>query len=390
MKTLGADGHRARIVFTADNHLGRKSGSGSDTDSTNASLIDRDAFRKVAQYCSKESAHALLIVGDLFDSPAPNPDDLAFTAGILRDLRQAEVFVGAICGDADLPPTGAASAIELLAQLGLLVNLDRAAASAPFPLQLGQRDIAISSLPRHPESAHDHGSLGLLDRRCDADFHILLAHVAVEGMNGARTPEPAINADAVRALVGVDVLVSGHAHVAEHRVFGDTTVIVPGSPVGDPSECGFVRLDISARGIEDVVVIDGIQRPITEMRIAASRLAGDGAMAALMQEIEPNLLPGSAVRVSIVGRLDADSFRRAGLAELSQWASRRCADFVIDVSGLRVEREHNGTHARASASPYDEVRRTVDALKTTNGSHSGTVDAAADLLLRCLRAEFGS
>ncbi len=390
MKNFGADNHRARIVFTADNHLGQVSGDGSDTDSNNASSIDREAVKKVADYCSEVSADVLLIAGDLFDSPAPNPDDLAFTARILRDLREANVFVGAICGDADLPPAGRASAVDLLAQLGLLVNLDHLVAGDHYPLQLGQFDVAISSLSRGRENAQDHGRLGLLDRRNKADFHILLAHVAVEGMDGARMAEPTVNADAVRALVGVDALVCGHAHASNHRVFGDTAVIVPGSPFGAQSECGFVRLDISAKGIEDIAIMNGLAHAITEVRVPASKLAGDDGLTALKDEIEPKLLPGSEVRVTIAGRLDVESFRRAGLAELSRWASRRCARFAIDLNGLRVEAGHDGTSARESASPFDEVRRTVEALKTANGSDSSTVADAADLLLKSLRAEFES
>ena len=389
MTSLGTDGNRARIVLTANNRVGADS-----TGDPSANSIDREALKRVAKHCSDASADALLIAGNLFDSPAPSPDCLLFVAGVLADLRKAGVVVGAICGDADMPPAGAASAIDLLARLGLLANLDKVAVSDHFPLRAGPLTMAISSLPRASfDRLRMHGAhgplLGPLDRRKPADFHILLAHAAVEGAVGAHAAEPAINVDAIRALVGVNALVCGRSRAPGSTVLGDTAVIMPGSPFGAPSECGFVRLDVSPKGIEDVVVIQGLARRTTEIRIPASELAG-GGLAMLKQAVEPKLSPGAEVQVSIAGRLDVESFRQSGLAELSQWASKRCARFVIDLSGLRVQAGRNGANARESISPFDEVRHTADALTDAGRAENGTFAEAADLLLKSLRAEFGS
>ena len=384
MTSLGTDGNRARIVLTAGNRIG-----GDSAGDPAANSIDRDAFRRVVKYCFEASADALLIAGNLFDSPAPAPDCLMFVAGVLADLRKARVVVGAICGDADLPPDGTASAIDLFARLGLLANLDKVAVSDHFPLRAGQLTVAISSLPRARKNGGDGRLLGSLDRRKPANFHILLAHAAVEGTVGARAAEPAINVDAIRALVGVDALVCGRARASGSTVLGDTAVIMPGSPFGAPSECGFVKLDISPKGIEDVAVIPGLAREITEIRIPASKLA-DGGLTVLKQAVKPKLLPGAEVRVSITGRLDVESFRQSGLAELSEWASKRCARFVIDLGGLRVQAGRDGANARESISPFDEVRHTADALTDAGRAENGAFADAADLLLKSLRAEFGS
>ena len=384
MTTPGADGNRARIVLTANNSIG--SGSAGDTA---ANSIDRKALTRVAKYCSDNSADALLIAGNLFDSPAPSPDCLLFVAGALADLRKAGVVVGAICGDADMPTAGRASAIDLFARLGLLANLDKVAVSDHFPLRAGPLTIAVSSLPRAPKNGADGGLLGSLDRRKPANFHILLSHAAVEGTVGARTAGPVINVDAIRALVGVDALVCGQSHASRGTALGDTAVIMPGSPFGARSECGFVRLNVSPKGIEDLAVIEGLAREITEIRIPASELAG-GGLTVLKRAVESRLLPGAEVRVSIAGRLDIESFRQTGLAELSQWASKRCARFVIDLSGLRVQAERNGVDARESISPFDEARRTADALADAGRAENGAFAEASELLLKSLRAEFGS
>ena len=397
MTSLGTDGNRARIVLAANNRIGAYSAG-----DPAAASIDREALTRVARYCSDASADALLIAGNLFDSPAPSPDCLLFVAGVLADLRKAGVVVGAICGDADLPTAGTASAIDLFARLGLLANLDKVAVSDHFSLRAGPLTVAISSLPRvsfDPSTSSGQAGLGMhgghgpllgpLDRRKPADFHVLLAHAALEGAAGARAGEPAINVDAVRALVGVNALVCGQARASGSVALGDTAVIMPGSPFGAPSECGFVTLDVSAKGIEDVAVIQGLAREATEVRIAASKLA-DGGLTALKRAVEPKLLPGAEVQVSIAGRLDVESFRQSGLAELSRWASKRCARFTIDLSGLRIQAGRNGVNARESISPFDEVRHTADALTDAGRAENGTFVEAADLLLKSLRAEFGS
>ena len=397
MTSLGTDGNRARIVLTANNRIGADSAGGPAANS-----IDREALKRVADYCSEASADALLIAGNLFDSPAPFPDCLLFVAGVLADLRKAGVVVGAICGDTDAPPAGTASAVDLFARLGLLANLDKVAVSDHFPLRAGPLAVAISSLPRAPlDPSTSSGQAGLgmhgghgplldpLDRRKPADFHVLLAHAAVEGTAGARAAEPAINVDSIRALVGVDALVCGRSRASGSRMLGDTAVIMPGGPFGAPSECGFVRLDVSTRGIEDVAVMPGLTRKIIEIPIPASKLA-DGGLIALKQAVESKLLSGAEVRVSIAGRLDVESFRQSGLAELSRWASKRCARFTIDLSGLRVQTGRNGVNARESISPFDEVRHAADALTDASRAENGTFAEAADLLLKSLRTEFGS
>ncbi|MCY4109971.1 MAG: hypothetical protein OXG11_13210, partial [Chloroflexi bacterium] len=98
MTSLRNDSNHARIVIAANNRIG----AGWAGDSS-AISIDREALRVVSEYCSGISADALLIAGDLFDSPAPSPDCLLFVAGVLADLRKAGGFVGAICGEGGLP-----------------------------------------------------------------------------------------------------------------------------------------------------------------------------------------------------------------------------------------------------------------------------------------------
>ena len=373
----------------------------------------------VSEYCTGTAADALLIAGNLFDSPAPSPDCLLFVAGVLIDLRKAGVFVGAICGDADLPPVGAASAIDLFARLGLLVDLDRIAMSDHFPLRAGALTVAISSLPRaslrqaqgrlfdppfdglRAGSSTSSGQAGFrmyeahgpslepLDRRKPADIHLLITHAAMEGAVGARATESAINIDAIRALIGVNVLVCGRSHAASSAMIGDTAIVMPGSPFGAPSDCGFVRLDVSAKGVEDVSVIRGLAREPIEIGIPASKLS-EGGLTALKREVEPKLATGAEVRVSIAGRLDIESFRESGLAELSRWASKRCARFTVDLGGLRVQSGSNGVNSGESISPFDEVHNTAEALTDAGGAGNGTFTEAAELLLKSLRAEFGS
>ncbi len=388
MRFLRGERSKVRIVLTADIHIGR-SRFGSP-DQTHPSLRHRQALSNVVRHCAESDADALLIAGDLFDSPSPNPDDLAHVAQDLTELKTAGLFVGAIAGDADQAPAGSISTIGLFDRLGLLIDLEKPDAAEHSPVQFGDLQLAISTVKRAQGLGSGDGLLGDLDRRTGADFHILIGHYAVEGLGGTNGSGPSINLDSVNALMGVDALVCGHVHATNHDVFGETTVIVPGSPVGAADACGFVAIDLSARGIENIDLLPGIVHEPVEVLVQASQLQPDHAVEYLRMVLRPKLEPDSEVLLRIAGRLDDDSFREARLAELSLWASSLCARFSLDLDGLRVGDGSDAGRAQESISPFEEVRRSAAEAGNREGSDPADIQEAADLVMKSLRAEFGS
>lgn len=88
-----------KLVHCADLHIGA---SFSQLPSALASLRReelRDAFSGIIGYCKEKGADALLICGDLFDSPTPIKKDADFVRNLLTSLSPIPVFI--VCGNHD-------------------------------------------------------------------------------------------------------------------------------------------------------------------------------------------------------------------------------------------------------------------------------------------------
>ena len=81
------DGSPARIVVSSDHHLGQVASNLSASQRDIRAGYLREEFKAVINYCLENSADALLLAGDVFDSPMPSPDDIAWVIGQLDGLH---------------------------------------------------------------------------------------------------------------------------------------------------------------------------------------------------------------------------------------------------------------------------------------------------------------
>ena len=88
-----------KIVHTADFHIGASfSHLGTNLAKMRGNEIRQSLVRTV-DFCKEKNVDALLISGDLFDSPKPSKADCEFVKNTLSSLHPADVYI--ICGNHD-------------------------------------------------------------------------------------------------------------------------------------------------------------------------------------------------------------------------------------------------------------------------------------------------
>lgn len=338
----------------------------------------RAGLAQVVSHAIEVEAGLLVIAGDLFGGPVPRPDDLAAAVTELGRLREHGIGVVAITGDRDCAPVGERSPLELLRLLGLV---DGPADDGSLSVNAGGLALRLSAVPRATNGTEP---LRRLDYQTDADFHILLTHHAVEGLGGGRVPGAAINLDSVRALLGVDLLVAGGGDDVAHGRSGTTTVAVPGNPSKGDGTGGFLQVDISKRGLEDIAVIPGLGAVGREVEIPASLLRAKDVAGAIRARIEPLLETEAEIVLRITGRTEPEILRKAGLAGVASWARPLVAGFELDMSGLRIVDEELDS-GPGHLSPLKEMSRAVKEA----GTEEDTDDEAGDVAMATLRRTLG-
>jgi len=287
----------------------------------------------VASQAVNDESDVLVLCGDLFQSPSPEPCDIAVATRELKRLSKASVLVCAITGDRDTPGTGNCSILDVFDDIGLLKNLENY--EQPFVIDTDSCRLALSSLPweLHSDASNP---LTKLEYKVDADFHMLLTHYPVEGVDAVTPNTPILNLDSVSALLGVDVLATGYSDQSGHAKAGSTTVLTPGSPSSIDGRGGVINIDVSGKTLLDIGIISGLGPAECEVEIPASLLSIDNASDLIIEKINQKIELDAALSVSITGRITSDVFRAASLGRITDCASQRCASFEWDLSGLRI------------------------------------------------------
>jgi len=89
-----------KIIHTADLHLGMTFKSIGDKSKLHRRDC-HDVFSNIIDLCIKENVDALLIAGDLFDSPNPSKSIVSFVIGELKRLKDKKIPVFIISGNHD-------------------------------------------------------------------------------------------------------------------------------------------------------------------------------------------------------------------------------------------------------------------------------------------------
>ena len=90
-----------RVLHTADWHLGRRFPSFPEEAQKKLSRARMDVITKILDVARRNSVHALLCAGDLFDDPQPEPDFWEGLARTLRDRADPQIPIFLVPGNHD-------------------------------------------------------------------------------------------------------------------------------------------------------------------------------------------------------------------------------------------------------------------------------------------------
>ena len=376
-------GSPAKVVVSADHHLGQAAPS--SLTAQRSARVDylRSAFADVCAYSIENSARLLLIAGDIFDNPAPAPDEISFVHRNLVALKDSGTVVAAISGDSDAPPKGSASVVSLLVETGALAGLEGPDQERPLTVAVDGFEIAVFSLPIGIAARDGGGPLSDVSFSGDVPHQVLMGHFSVEDMADERAGGRTLTRDAIKALTGIELLVCGHNHAPAHDKIGETTVVAPGSPLG---KGGFISLEMTADGIQQIEVIQARGAPRVEIHARGSDLETDDPLSILKLMVESRITRDSEATLRIHGEADNESLHRAGLAKLSRWAAGRCASFEVDLTDLRILPDDSDPISE-STSPTDEIRRIAAETAGSDDTDGDGADEAVELVLGALRKD---
>ena len=271
-------GSSATIVVSADHHLGQTAPNLSAAQRDIRAGYLRDEFSAVIAYCLEKSADALLLAGDVFDTPAPSPDDLSWMIRQLQSLNDEGTVITAISGDSDAGPAGGVSAIGLLGQIGVLHSLDGADQPSPAVVKIGGTDTAIGGLPVDPSLREPSDPLSRFTSPSGDPPRILLTHYSIEGVGEEKLTGPIIRRESILQLSGLQLLVSGHNHMPARETMGQTAIVMPGSPLG---KGGFMSTELTIEGVQNVEIIEGRGAPKVIIHARGSDLETDDPLSLL-------------------------------------------------------------------------------------------------------------
>ena len=196
----------AKIALVSDVHLGTRQYG------LRARYEDfLSSFRKLG--CNI-SADALVIGGDLFDSPRPDARSVGVAQEVVEYIKKKGIQVMGIDGNHDLSDGG------WLRVIGAM------------PIEEGSiykiGDVSICGL--HYRSGRDLiASLqGMVDRGVKSD--ILVAHFALSEMNGGGTADTGVQELCpILEQMGVKCVMMGHVHIPDARAWNGILFVNPGS-----------------------------------------------------------------------------------------------------------------------------------------------------------------
>ncbi len=223
-----------KIVHCADLHIGAPCQGLSTQNAAMRSGEIRDALSLIANFCKEKAADALLICGDLFDTPTPSKADCDFVRNVLASLSPIEVFI--VCG-----------------------NHDYMCSQSPFARQDYFSDnVHIFPCFEHSFTLSDKNAV-FWGKSCSSNYIIPCFSeftpqpdmINILCLHGDITTGSSYNIITKEALTSVscEYVAFGHIHSGEIFKIGNTQCAYPGTPEGhkfnDDGITGFIYAEIT-------------------------------------------------------------------------------------------------------------------------------------------------
>ena len=342
----------------------------------------RDSVLAALQVVSDRGADFLLISGDLFHTPVPDPDEVAPVAAALRDLARRGIRVYVIFGSHDYV-AHRTSWLDVLAETGLFVRV------APEAVRVGEGRWPLPFLVDEPTGAviagisgRSHGldrdyyrSMDASDYAAHPGFHIFMFHAAVQeylppGLR-AHIRGVALN-DLPR---GVQYYAGGHIHLSYRGEGPDGGLLVnPGAVFGTSltdiaigasgqSHRGLAIVSVRS-GAPTVEIVETLRPGIVDVfDVNLSGKSVEQARTAVREEVRAHVSPGVLLFPHLTGVSDAARAADLGLPDSSSDAAALGAASVHwDMADLVAGDPGSGVGPETEAQLEDQVLETLRAL----------------------------
>ncbi len=367
----------------------------------------RESVLRALRVVSERDAQFLLISGDLFHTPVPDPSEVAPVAAALKELVDEGRRVYAIYGSHDYV-AHRTSWLDVLAETGVFVKVAPEAVRAEgtrwtLPFQVDEPTGArIAGI-----SGRSHGLDREYFRAVDAEafraapgFKIFQFHAAVEEYlpPSLRAHIRGIRRDDLPA--GCDYYAGGHIHYTYEGEGPDGGLLVNPGAVFGTSRTDLVNGE--ARTTHQGVVIVHVEqgRPKLEyvetaprgaVRLVDVDVSGESVEEAHRHVASvvraANDRPGVLVFPKVKGTLADGSVAALALTEVARTEGREAGTVHWDVTELEVPE----TAGAASASEADiEAAETRSLLAQAGGAPPGFDPAEAERVVRELARELGT
>jgi exonuclease SbcD len=342
----------------------------------------RESVLAALRVVAARSADFLLVSGDLFHTPVPDPDEVAPIAAALRELARQGTRVYVIFGSHDYV-AHRTSWLDVLAETGLFIRV------APEAVQTGDQRWRLPFLIDEPTGAviagisgRSHGLDREYYRSMDATaylqtpgFHIFMFHAAVQEYlpPGLRAHIHGVARDELPA--GVDYYAGGHIHVS-YVGSGPTggLLVNPGAVFGTSlTDIAQGATGRSHRGLVIVSVRSGVPtaefvetlRPgtVDVFDVDLTGKSAEEARAAVRDEVRSHSTPGVLLFPHLTGVSDATRAAELGLPDSSSDAAARgVANVHWDMADFAISSPNVPGLPETEAALEDQVLETLGGL----------------------------
>jgi DNA repair protein SbcD/Mre11 len=342
----------------------------------------RESVLAALRVAADRSVDFLLISGDLFHTPIPDPDEVAPIAAALRQLAQQGVRVYVIFGSHDYV-AHRTSWLDVLAETGLFVRV------APEAVRSGESRWSLPFLVDPPTGAVIAGISGRshgLDRdyyrsmdsarfAAEPGFHIFMFHAAVQEYLPDRLRAHIHGIERADLPAGAQYYAGGHIHLSyQGEGPGGGLLINPGAVFGtNLTDVALGAAGESHRGLVIVSVHSGIPTPeyvdtlrpgtVDVFDVDLSGKTAEEARSAVREEVRAHSVPGVLLFPHLTGASETTRAADLGLPDSSSDAAALGAATVHwDMADLAVGAVGSPAGADSEAQLEEQVLEALEQL----------------------------
>lgn len=319
----------ARFLHTADLHLSRPFGFLPPQLAEERRRDQRIAVTKIADLALERDVDLVLVAGDLFDNPDPDPTDLEVVTREFARLTDADKRVFAIPGNHD-HASSPSSFWRQMPSYGVHVFLG----PEWDTVVLNDLGVSVSGAAFHRTKSERRAFEGL--EITDDMPSLVLAHGSYELFEGQMEKYHPFSADEV-AATGAAYVALGHYHRMNTIAADGTTACYPGTPEGlsfDSPEIGDRFVVIGEIGDDGRAQTETVKINRRVMRSADVDCTSFDSQTSLFDALRKMCETNAIVEVKLCGSPDSEV--AAALDGLADRFRESCLYMSVDLSGLSL------------------------------------------------------